>query len=617
MTEYSQFNLRIPYRITSLEKWGMRVHADFQTDSVNFIKQAGFTGVLVNGGSGIGPDMLLPESLALTDAIPELMPLTVTGNRREMHRRCDLLKDAGLDPWLCLWGVPGPDASCESEFADSNRFFDVQTKYEMQAHLRRDPELFGRRDPKVLSWRGNRPLCLSHPTVQQFYRELYSRIIQDYPQIAGVFYFPGDHQAEICDQTCPRCRVSGKDSWQRIVEHINDIYLAMKQHKPDIRLYFTIWNQDHDQGRDNVQRLMQQLEPGIDLCMSMSDNVDQKRRSGNMRFNQPWSNMSRVGSFFQRTAQQAQQSGRSMMALGEFAQSEVWDPVCHNFPLPLKTLEFLKNAQSIESVDAICDFWGHRKPLHSHANLRIFQAYFAPEAPPLEVADDILLSRAACLHYQLPDDSLLVEQAIGCWQALDCAVDDWALTGWAQRLSFAIGRDAARGRLYMPLIPTYLKTASETWEVKRSILQDGRISPADFARYQEQDCKAMCSVAHEFDAMADALKKQGNGAAADLACREARNIELAGQLFASIGRSILAIDAYNQQDRQLLGQTITDEINARQAQLELSAQLGQGAGVNPMFVNQDIQLMRFYLSSDDFPDTPDELFYMTISPYSV
>lgn len=613
MTEYSQFNLRMPYRITSLEKWGMRVHADFQADSVNFIKQAGFTGVLVNGGSGIGPDMLLPESLALTDAIPELMPLTVTGNRREMHRRCDLLKDAGLDPWLCLWGVPGPDASCESEFADSNRFFDVQTKYEMQAHLRRDPELFGRRDPKVLSWRGNRPLCLSHPTVQQFYRELYGRIVQDYPEIAGVFYFPGDHQAEICDQTCPRCQASGKELWQRMMEHVNDIYRAMKQYKPDIRLYFTVWNQDHQQGHANVARFMDQLDPGIGICMSLSDNVDQHRKSGMVRFNQPWSNMSQIGGFFQRTADHAQQVGRTMMALGEFAQSEVWDPVCHNFPLPLKTLQFLRNAASIPTIDALCDFWGHRKPLCSHANLAVFKVFFDHS----DATDEQLLCRSAQLHYQLPQDSSFIPQAIDCWQQLDCVVDDWALTGWAQRLSFAIGRDSARGRLYFPLIPTFLKSAGDTWEVKRSILQDGRVTATDFARFQEQDRLAFCNVAKQFDELGKTLALAGLTDASELAHREARNIELAGHLIASTGRTILALHAYRQDDSQLLRKTIAAEIDAREYQLELSGQLGEGGGVNPMFVNQDIQLMRFYLSSDDFPNTPDELFYMTHTPYSV
>ena len=80
-------NTHIRRRITSLERWGMRVHADFQAEGVARIRKAGFTGVLVNGGSGIGPDMLTPESLVESPVIPDLMPLTVKGNRREMTRR--------------------------------------------------------------------------------------------------------------------------------------------------------------------------------------------------------------------------------------------------------------------------------------------------------------------------------------------------------------------------------------------------------------------------------------------------------------------------------------------------------------------------------------------------
>ena len=65
---------QIQHRITSLERWGMRMHADFQAEGVACIRDAGFTGVLVNGGSGIGPDMLPPESLVESPVIPDLMP---------------------------------------------------------------------------------------------------------------------------------------------------------------------------------------------------------------------------------------------------------------------------------------------------------------------------------------------------------------------------------------------------------------------------------------------------------------------------------------------------------------------------------------------------------------
>ncbi|MFW5799153.1 MAG: hypothetical protein ACOCXX_05790, partial [Planctomycetota bacterium] len=55
------------HRITSLERWGMRGAHDFQPDACRYAAEAGYTGVLVNGGSGFGPDMMTPESLVQTE----------------------------------------------------------------------------------------------------------------------------------------------------------------------------------------------------------------------------------------------------------------------------------------------------------------------------------------------------------------------------------------------------------------------------------------------------------------------------------------------------------------------------------------------------------------------
>ena len=158
---------KIPHRITSLERWGMRASIDFQPESVAYVRDAGYTGVLVNGGSGIGPDMLTPETLVASTVIPDLMPLTAQGSQREMRRRYQLLGEAGVKPWLCVWEVPGPDESADFLAAESNRFFDRRSKLEMTAKLRRTPEIFGHRSPQATSWRGNRPLCVSHPLVRE------------------------------------------------------------------------------------------------------------------------------------------------------------------------------------------------------------------------------------------------------------------------------------------------------------------------------------------------------------------------------------------------------------------------------------------------------------------
>ena len=598
---------QIHHRITSLERWGMRMHADFQPEAVACVRDAGFTDVLVNGGSGIGPDMFTPESLVESPVIPDLMPLTIKGSRREMERRCALLKDAGLKPWLCLWGVPGPDESAGYITADSNRFFDRRSKLEMGAKLARTPELFGRRDPKALSWRGSRPLCVSHPTVREFYRDLMPRLVDSYPDLEGVFFFPGDSDPELCDEHCPRCRASALDPWGVMIRYVNEIYTALTAARPGFKFYFTIWNQNNPASGATIRRFLEELHPGIGICMSISDNYTQQRKSGPMVFNQPWVNFAQPGEQFLETAARAHGQGRAVMVLGEISQAEVWDPACHNLPNPVKVLELLCNSERVPGADAVCDFWGHRGPFVPHANHAAMRAYYDdPGAAP-----DILLSRAAASHYGIPGgQSGLLAAALACWCRFDEAVDDWALNIWGQRFSYAIGRDAARGFLYRALIPANLR---DSMRIVKQLGPD----PLVMAQYQDEDCATFIAVAADCDSLAERFRTAGMADAAALAGREARNIELAGELLASVGRTFSAAVAFQAGDAARLRRIISDEIEGRIRQQEISGRIGWGAGINPILVDEDIQNMRLYLSRDDFPNTPDDCFHFTATPYSV
>jgi len=601
--------VRIQHRITSLERWGMRMHADFQPESVACIRKAGFTGVLVNGGSGIGPDMLPAESLVESPVIPDLMPLTARGNRREMKRRCALLKEAGLAPWLCLWGVPGPDQSAGAEPAESNRFFDRRSKLEMSAKLHRTPEIFGRRDPKALSWRGSRPLCVSHPLVQEFYRDLMHRLLSDYPDLEGIFFFPGDNSAEICDDTCPRCRETGLDAWGRMIRYVNGLYTALAESKPGFKFYFAVWNKDKPEDVPTIRLFLDELHPGIGICMSITDNTVHQRKSGPMTFNQPWVNWAVPGESFLQTTKHAHEQGRPIMVLGEISQSEVWDPVCHNMPNPHKVLELLRNAEAVPGADALMDFWGHRGPFVPHANLAVMRAYYDdPAAEP-----DLLLRRAAAEHYGLANHEDLVEKALECWRQFDGVVDDWALRIWGQRFSYGIGRDGARGYLYRPLIPPTLR--HDPWVIAR--VRRAGIDPSILGRFQMQDRLAFLFVAERFDEFADRLRDNGLLEPAAQARREARNIELAAELIASEGRTFEAFDAFQRGDWERLRTIIEAEIEARIRQQEISGRVGWGAGVNPILVDEDIQNMRLFLSHDAFPDVPDACFHFTATPYSI
>jgi hypothetical protein len=417
----------------------------------------------------------------------------------------------------------------------------------------------------------------------------------------------------MCDENCPRFRATGKSAWKILSEFTSDLLATCRSRRPDFPFYFTIWNQDKADGQDNIRTILSCLDPSVGICMSISDNVTQVRKSGPISINQPWSNVSEVGELFRWTAQESARQGRAVMVFGEICQSEVWDPVCHNFPSPLKQLKIFQNAETIPNTNAVLDFWGHRRPWYSHANLALMEAYF--DAPSAD--DSVLLRRAAQAHFKLDEGDLnLLELVMDVWRKLDGVVDDWALTGWAQRFSFAIGRAGARGRLYFPLVPPYFKMINDSWDIRCSILHNGEVDPLTFARFQNEDCEAFIGVASRMDDLAKALAGAGKSEGSTLARREARTVELAGELIASVGRTVLAVHAYGNKNTTLLRQTILNEIEGRERQLRISGEIGFGGGVNQLFVQEDLQLMRFYLSSDDFPNTPDCYFRMMPNVFS-
>jgi len=588
----------------------MRDRRDFQPEGLKVIKAAGFTGVFLNGGSGIGPDMISPESMVMTKSLPDLMPLTARANQARMEKQASELAAAGLVPWLCIFAVPGPDQSVGG-CAESNRFLDRRAKLEMSACLERHPELFGSRHPDTLSFRGSRPLCTSHAGVQSFYDELISRILKTYDALGGIFFFPGDNDPELCDDSCPRCSASGRSPWRLCVEHVNRLYAAAQAASPGLPFYFAVWNQGGADGRENIQGFLDQLAPGIGICMSLSDNVVQHRRSGPMVFHQPWSIMGETGDMFQWVADECQRGTRPVMVFGEISQSEVWDPVCHNFPLPGRTLDFLRSAAAIPSVNALHDFWGHRSPFLPHANHAAMAAFI--ESP--DEKRDILLSRAASRHYALSADDPLLSAAVDGWHQLEKVVDAWALTGWPQRFSFAIGRDAARGRFYQALVPAYLRSLHRQWGL--SDVLHGDMTARGFLRLQLEDRLHFLGAADIFAGLAGRLRKCGHDNAAALADRESANIALAGELIASVGRTVAAQEAFGRSAWEELRTLVAEEIDARERALEVSGRIGFGGGVNTNLVEEDIQNMRLFLSHPLFPFVPDDRFHFTATPYAV
>jgi hypothetical protein len=587
-------------RITSLERVLMYQHADFQPESAAFVKDAGYNGVLVNGF--FGASSLRIESLVESRIIPDLMPLTIKANRREMMRRCEILQQAGIRPWLCQWGGMGPDESKSGML----RWIDNRSKLEMHAKMARTPEIFGHQDPAGLNWFGGRPLCISHPLVRRFYSDLMGDILKSYPDIEGMIFVPGDIRWEFCDEYCPRCKASGLDQIERVIRYANEIYESSVRAKPGFQFQFVLWNAwEGTRGDEHIERVLKALHPDMGIGMAITDISYEQGRAGRMVYNQPWMTYVKPGGQFLKAVDFARNQGRAVMVMGEISQSEVWSPVCHNMPNPHKVLDFLRNCAAIDGVSSIFDFWGNRRPYLPHANHAVLRVFLEQAS----VDREQLLRQAALAHYQLPEtEQTLVDRALGCWLSIDRAVDARALVDWGQRFSPGIGHDGARGGFYRALVPPNLR-AAEGWVQRQSERQG--MDAATFAGYQQEDCTTFLAVAAEFEQFANILENKRLVAGAASARREGLTVALAGELIASQGRTAAAAAAFQSRDVASLRRLVEAEIDARERQMGLSGRLGWGAGVDPFLVEEDIQNMRLYLSSDDFPDTPDACFHFS------
>ena len=592
-------------RVIPLESWGKRARHDFTAESVRFVKSAGFTGVFVNGGSGFGADQMPMELSAESEVLPRLAPLTVRANKEELSARAGLLAENGMDAWWCLWGVIGPDESDRSApSGESNRLFDRKSKLEMKAELIRTPGLFGRRRADVLSWRGSRPLCLSSPVVREFYREVAGKAVAAY-RLKGMVFFPGDHGPECCDDCCERCRASGVDAVGRMIRLANDVFAAARKVRPDFRMYMVAWNS----GRRHMERYRRELAPGIGLAQSISDGVDRRRAVGKMRFGQPWVVCPEPGPEFLKMVKDATAANRPLMAIGEVAQAEMWDPI-HNMPNARDVATLFKNLEAIPAKIDLLDFWGQCRPFTPHANFAAMRAVLADSSADIEAA----LDRAARDHYALaPGDSAALRAARDAWAAFEAAERDSSLVSWPQRFSHAIGRNGARGHLFRALVPPYLERLPSTWAFRASL---GGIP--DFEKgfaVAMGDRDRFGAAAGKFRRLADVLAAAGNPRSA-VARAEGYGIALAGELYGSIARTVAAGRAYAEGDVQRLRRLITEELEARTREVELSEKLPPECGVNVPLVEEDMQNMRLYLSLDSFPSAPPGIFDFTPSPYS-
>ncbi|MEI6070889.1 MAG: hypothetical protein WCS31_03790 [Verrucomicrobiae bacterium] len=111
-------------------------------------------------------------------------------------------------------------------------------------------------------------LCMGHPDVQAFYREITERFFQDFPEISVLHYITLDAGGDLCVQeTCPRCRGLSKfDQRDRISKFIAGVAGKVR---PGLKLFNTAFEWDRNNFGMGEMLVRQATMPeNIGLCMS-------------------------------------------------------------------------------------------------------------------------------------------------------------------------------------------------------------------------------------------------------------------------------------------------------------------------------------------------------------
>ena len=328
-----------------------------------------------------------------------------------------------------------------------------------------------------------------------------------------------------------------------------------------------------------------------------------------MVFEQPWMNISGLGKIALENIKLALNASRKVMVLHEFSQSEVYDPVL-DFPLPGKVLKMLQVLQNNGNINGFMDFWGNHGAGCNVNNIAMHNYFQHPEH-----SIETLLRKTSAQVTGIPEDDSLNEKLVELWEKIEDATDQQAYFSWYQRFNPAIGRLGARGHFYKPLIPAFIDIDNRPpalfVQCVKSWINENLL--ASFAKSQIEDMQIFSELAGDSESLAGKLKDAGKDNAYTFVYIQALILNLYASLLGSIGRMLYTIDYYACCNSDALRKCISDEIAARQQQIDISLHLDYG--INVEIVREDINLMRQYISSPDFPKTSSDKFKITATNY--
>jgi hypothetical protein len=141
-------------------------------------------------------------------------------------------------------------------------------------------------------------LCLGHPLVQAYYREVVTNFMRDFPEIDLFHYLAMDNSAEFCaPETCPRCRGISKCAQRDRFS----LFLAktLREAKPGALLLNTSFQWDRPlYGVDQLLARQAQFPPDIGLCMAATGDSATFDRQNHETLRQARAVTARAGQIF-------------------------------------------------------------------------------------------------------------------------------------------------------------------------------------------------------------------------------------------------------------------------------------------------------------------------------
>ena len=292
-------------------------------------------------------------------------PDALAANRAALRRSLDWCKRYGLGGalWLCevvCQGGPWVPEAARQDF------------------LKRFP---AERLSDTGTYQG-RTLCLAHPLVEQAYRDMTRRLVQDFPELDMFIVFTLDSNGELCDPaTCPRHRgVSKLTQYNRLLALLLD---EARKVRPEFQVYSLAWSWTF---RSDPHYLTQQaaLPPGAGLSAPPDGEA--------------WSFDRKLTDALMEYRQVTRAHGQPFLGYDIFLWGDdTVFPATELYDFPLGIAAKLSRWQEL-GADGVFDQWGTLGEFVPANAIALRRLFFSPELTEPEAADEFTAQLARDLY---------------------------------------------------------------------------------------------------------------------------------------------------------------------------------------------------------------------------